>query len=83
MEPTKSLFSDWEFRKDLERRIANAVCDAITAKLPVSVPEASWICKAHAVDHVFDAHRCGQDMRDSRIKLFTDGLNTVTRMHIG
>jgi len=77
------LISDWEFRRDIERRIAGAVCEALTASLPITVDEAGWVCRAHAVNHRFDATRCGQDISDSRLNLFTDGNGTVVRMHIG
>ena len=83
MDMTKSLPSDWAFCKDLESRIASAVCAALTARLPVTVDEARWVCRAHAVNYRFDATRCGQDISDSRLNLFTDGKGTVIRMHIG
>lgn len=78
-----ALLADWEFRKDLERLVANAVCEAMTRRLPVKAVEAGWICRAHAVNHRFDVTRCGQDSSDSRLNLFTDGKGNVTRMVIG
>ena len=83
MEPTKSLFSDFEFRKDLERRIASAVFEALIACQNLRVDEACWICRAHAVNHRLDVTRCGQDISDSRLNLFTDGKGNVVKMHIG
>lgn len=38
-----------EFRKDLDRLVANAVCEALTKRLPIKAVEAGWICRAHAV----------------------------------
>lgn len=83
MTPPKSLVSDFEFRKDIESRIANAVCEALSSRLPVYADEAAWICRYLGINHRFDVTRCGQDISDSRLNLFTDGKGTVIRMHIG
>jgi len=83
MAPFKNLLSNFEFRRDLDMRIANAVYLALNASLPVTADEAGWICRSHAVNHRFDATRCGQDISDSRLNLFTDGKGNVVRMHIG
>lgn len=80
---TPSLLTNFEFRQDLDRLVANAVCEALTRRLPITAVEAGWICRAHAVNHRFDVTRCGQDLSDSRLNLFTDGKGNVTRMHIG
>ena len=77
------LLADWEFRKDLERLVANAVCEALTRRLPIKAVEAGWICRAHAVNHRFDVTRCGQDSSDSRLNLTTDGKGNVKRIVIG
>lgn len=78
-----SLLADWEFRKDLERLVANAVCEALTRRLPIKAVEAGWICRAHAVNHRFDVTRCGQDSSASRLNLTTDGKGNVKRIVIG
>lgn len=75
--------SDWELRRDIERRIATTICEELTLRSPVLAAEAACICRQHGVHHRFDATRCGQDISDSRLNLFTDGKGTVIRMHIG
>lgn len=83
MTSPKSLVSDFEFRKDIESRIANAVCESLSNRIPVCAAEAAWICRHLGINHRFDVTRCGQDISDSRLNLFTDGKGTVIRMHIG
>jgi len=81
--PHKSLVSDLEFRKDIESRMTHAVYGAISNRLPVSADEVGFILRHLAINHRFDVTRCGQDISDSRLNLFTDGKGTVIRMHIG
>lgn len=79
----KPLLDDFEFHEKLNNLIANAVCEALSSRLPVTRPEAAWICRSHAVNHRFDFTRGGQDICMSRLNLYTDGKGNVVRMHLG
>jgi hypothetical protein len=77
------LFEDWEFRENLDLLISGAVCQALERKLPVTVNEASWICRFHAVNHRFDFFKGGQDICMSRLNLYTNGYWKVVRAQLG
>lgn len=80
---TESLFGDYEFRKNLERLVANAVYEALRRRLPAKVVEVEWICRAHAVNCRFDVSCCGQDCNDSRLNFVTNGQRDVIGVSIG
>lgn len=82
-----SILSDHYYDDRLRGRIAQAICetiqDALAEGVLVRTFEASWICRAHAVDHRFDFHRGGQDVCGSRINFSTDGKSNVRGAYLG
>lgn len=76
-------YYDGLLRGRISWEICRTISEAIKEGTPVKVYEASWVCRAHAVEHRFDFRRGGQDICDARINFTTDGKGNVTAATIG